>query len=220
MGKIYLEKNDILTYITLMINDSLAGNCNVGDTRYRHSTDFKHVLKILNHGILSLEKQDELRIKELSKEEKRNLSDCESHINGLDNVSIYDSNEDTSDFYSHEMLYENKTSPEFVISSDVKSRRCGIFYGNERLVQDQIPLDKIRSFDIKFLASMDENLNHGNPISIEKLVSDYNYLMDICKMYVDKDVNIPFRETSYEKSIEVNYETLYGPKIKILKSYF
>ncbi len=178
------------------------------DYKYHHNAMYKDASSICKYGVLSLIDQNTYKITSHSDKVLKTMDDLESHVNGSDNVSL--SVVGLDDIYPGEDEYD-PSSPifvDFLVSSDIKAKRNSIHYGNEFL-SSSIPRDKIRSLDIRLL-----KLIRKNPYDIDKILKNYNYLVDAVNVIIDNNLNIPVRECSsdiYELDIHVIKE--YG-KIK------
>ena len=97
-----------------------------------------------------------LGIKEYTPELLEIMKDTESHINGIDAISLAIVGLD--DLYPNEDEF-NPYSPEtvdFLIDSQVQASRSAIHYGNEYLAKESIALDNIKSADIRLLEYISE----------------------------------------------------------------
>lgn len=212
MNKILLDEKYILEYIKDILNDLKLRQTIIND-RYHHNSSYKDASSICKHGILSMQKLNDLGITNYTKEFLDKMNDIESHINGKDKVSL--SVVGLSDLYKDEFEYNpyNPNFVDFVVSNEIKARRSNFHYGNEFLA-DSINIDKIKSVDIRILQLIDEIKSDSK--NIQDIIDKYNYLKDIGKAIKQFNLDIPLREMSSNFDIDID-KLSNNPKV--LKKY-
>lgn len=195
MDKISIERKYILEYI----RDTLAGvkikSINITDAKFHHCTKYQDAASILKYGILSMEDIKKLGLKDYSQEIMEIMKDTESHINGIDAISLAVVGLD--DLYPNEDEF-NPYSPEnvdFLIDSQVQASRSTIHYGNEFLSKESITLDKIKSADIRILEYLNKINSYAN-YTLESALKKYNCLKDIAITIKKSQKDISLREMS------------------------
>lgn len=195
MNKISIERKYILEYIKDTFNDAKIISKNITDAKYHHCTKYHDAASILKYGILSMEDIKKLGIKKYTKEIMEIMKDTESHINGIDAISLAVVGLD--DLYPNEDEF-NPYSPEtvdFLIDSKINVRRSALHYGNEFLSTESITLDKIRTADIRLLDYIDR-IKPNSTYTIESALKKYNCLKDIAIAIKNSQKEIYLREMS------------------------
>ena len=218
MNTILLEEKYILEYIKDMLNDIKLGTKILNDAKYHHNTRYYDAPSVCQYGILSLNDLNKLGIKKFNSDFLEKMSDTESHINGIENVSLAVVGLD--DIYPNEYEY-NPLSPEsvdFLVASDVTTSRSSIHYGNEFLT-NSISVDKLRSVDIRLLKLIElfENGEFKKNYSIQKIIEKYNYLKSIACIMKQVELDMPLREMSCENGILMDLDKLSSYPELILK---
>lgn len=192
MKEIKLEEKYILEYIKYMISSFKMKPIEVNNAKYHHNTSYSNAQLVLKHGILSVSELNRLGIKKYSPEILNLWSDIESHINGIDSISL--SVVGLTDLYEDEFEYNpfSPTDVDLNISSDIRAGRSSIHYGNEFLCREKIGVDKIKSIDIRLLQLIEKEKN----FPIKDIISRYNFLRDIALTIKENNLDIPFREMS------------------------
>ena len=199
MNKILLEEKYILEYIRDSINDFKIRSVEINNAKYHHNTSYSFAPLILKHGILSQSELNRLGIKKYSSEVLKLLSDTDSHVNGIDDVSL--SVVGLTDLYRDEMEYNpyDPSSVDFTISNDIQARRSTIHYGNEFLCHKNIDNDKLKSVDVRILKLIELTLiNKKDSQSIKNIIDKYNCLKNIALAIKQYKLDIPFREMSQD----------------------
>lgn len=196
MKEIKLEEKYILEYIKYMISSFKTKSIEVNDAKYHHNTSYSNTPLVLKHGILSVSELNRLGIKQYSPEILNLLSDIESHINGIDSISL--SVVGLTDLYSHEFEYNpfNPIEVDLNISCNIKVGRSTLHYGNEYLCYENIGVDKIKSIDIRLLKLLEKEKN----FPIKDIINKYNLLRDIALSLKENNLDIPLREMSNDNS--------------------
>lgn len=193
MNNIKLEEKYVLEYIRDILNQSRISPIEIENAKYHHNTSYDSVPLILKHGLLSISKLNELGIIKYTPERLKIMDDTESHINGIDHISLAVMGLD--DLYINEEEYE-PDSPSYVdfrISSDVKARRSSERYGNEFLAKDIITPDKFKALDIRLL-NLTQIINKY--VTTKNIIDEYNSLKSIALAIKENNLDIPLREMS------------------------
>lgn len=212
MNKILLERKYILEYIKSIINDTKIETSSTIKDRYHHNTSYENALSILNNGILTIRDIKRLNIKEYSLEYLNKMSDTESHINGIDKVSL--SVVGLTDLYDDEFEYDPfmPFRVDFIVSNDIKAYRSTLNYGNEFL-SDSISKDKLIFIDVRILKLIDNNSDN-----IEDIIEKYNYLRDISLAIKQNNMSLPLREMSLDNEYVIDIDKLSSmPVLKLKK---
>lgn len=170
--------------------------CNEQNSDYfHHNTEYKNILNILKYGILSIKELQKDHITHFTEEQLKNLDDVESHINGIDGISL--SKVGLTDIYPNEDIYEpfHPDSVDIVVSSDIKAARNSLHYGNEYICYSKIPISKIISLDFRILELIN-NCDYENIKELNKVISKYNYLITAIKKINDYNIPILLKEMS------------------------
>lgn len=195
------------------IDDNIASTRIKGreiDGKYHHNTTYEQAPSIIKNGILSLEDLHKNRIITFSAETLKKLSNTESHINGIDGISL--ARTGLTDLYADEDEYDplRPIVVDFIIDSNIKARRTTIHYGNEYIANSPIEPDKIKSVDIrirKYLKLLEKK-------DVETAIRYYENLKLIAQALKEKQLDIPLRELSEENtSLDID-KVLKMPKIK------
>ena len=221
MERIYLDKEQVIDYISEIMSSFIHDCVIVNDARYHHNSDYTSAVSILKNNILSLDEMNKQRIRKFSKEFLSVMDDRDSHVNGSDGISLAvvgltDLNEDELEydpFSSHHV--------DFVIDSEVKACRSSVNYGNEYIASEMIPTDMIRAVDIRIAKYMDMLISSGKKFddeSIFKLVQKYNCIRNIAMIMMESGLDIPLREMSYENCSALDIEMVASSPKLVLKS--
>lgn len=216
MKEIQLEEKYIKEYINDTINSSITGKIVVNDALYHHNTSYILAPSIIKNGILSIEDINKLGIRKYSKELLNIMADIDSHVNGKKYVSL--SVVGLKDLYPDEEEYDpyKSNAVDFLISSNIKTYRMTIHYGNEYISESILP-DKIKSLDIRLLKYLDLVKKDGF-YSIESLMEKYNSLKEIALLIKETNLNIPIREMSNHDNLLLDTDKLANaPKLLLKK---
>jgi len=200
MKKILVEEKYILEYIKDMINDLKIKTLTVDNAKYHHNTNYSDAPSICRTGILTMQDLKNRGIKNYTDEFLNSMDDTNSHVNGIDSVSLAVMG--LQDLYKDELEY-NPYSPnqvDFLVSSDVKAGRSSVNYGNEFLASKSISIDKLRSVDIRILKLIEssEKKVSINKYALQNIIEKYNYLKDIAIAMRYSNLDIPLREMSHD----------------------
>ncbi|MBE6139750.1 MAG: hypothetical protein E7174_04580 [Firmicutes bacterium] len=198
MNKLLLEEKYILEYIRDTINDFKIQPVNVSNNKYHHNSNYKDAPLIIKYGILSLLELNRLGIKKYSKEILKLMDDTESHINGIDSVSLSIVGLPDLDMKKDEYNPFHSNEVDFTISDDIRTRRNSKHYDNEFLCYNSISVDKLKSVDIRLLNLIKSKERYTDYYSIEQIIDKYNCLGDIASQLRESNLDIPFREMSID----------------------
>lgn len=203
-----LEKREVIQldncgqvgeFIMDTFSDTFVTDRVVLEARYHHNTRYKDTPSVLENGILSLLELHNLGIRRFTDKELMILGDTDSHVNGINCVSL--AVVGLTDLYRDEFEYDPFSFDvvDILVDSSVKARRNSTHYGNEFLVDRLIHSEKLRAIDIrmiKLIESIKLNEAIGNK-KIDSLIENFNNLSKIAKSIKDNGRDIPLREMSY-----------------------
>ena len=219
MNIISLEEKYILEYIKDIFNDFKIGISTIECAKYHHNASYHDASSICQYGILTLLDLKKIGIKNYDDDVIEKMNDIESHINGNDSVSL--SVVGLKDLYRNEDEYDPFTPSQvdFLVSSEIKTRRSSIHYGNEFLYYGSIGIEKLRSVDIRLLKLIEliENGFSSNKMTIQNVVEKYNYLKIIALTMKKYQLDIPLREMSYHDNSSVDIDMMSSTPKLILK---
>lgn len=207
MKTVFLEEKYILEYIKDIIQGIAMKNVDVNDAKYHHNTSYSDAASICQHGILTLNDLKRLKIKNYTEQFLNTMSNIESHINGIDAVSL--SVVGLKDLYPYEEEFDpfDPNCVDFLVSNEIKTGRSSINYGNEFLSYSSISPDKIRAIDIRILelVSLVEKKLFSDYHSVESIIKNYNHLKDIALIIKNCGLDVPLREMSCQNvSLDVD----------------
>ena len=84
----YFSKKDIINYAYYILNTAKMERIDIDGSTYHHNTDYQAGIWIVAHGILSMSSLNRIGLASFSEDELKKYSDIESHVNGIDNVSL------------------------------------------------------------------------------------------------------------------------------------
>ena len=221
MNIISLEKKYIFEYIKERLDETKIESFIVQGAKYHHNTNYSTAPSICKHGILTMLDLKNRGIISYSDEILKKMSDIESHINGIDAISL--SVVGLQDLYYNEEEY-NPFDPmyvDFLVISDIKTYRSSMHYGNEFLSYDNITVDKLKSIDVRLIRLIEqiENERNVNNYSICNIIEKYNYLKLIAQTMKDFKLDIPLREMTYEDNFSMDIDKLSDNPKLVLKKY-
>lgn len=213
MNTISIEKEYVFDYI----KDILAINKNsltlIKDAKYHHNSAYSVASKICKYGILTFEELNQYGFRNDSSDIIKTMSDISSHANGIEHVSLAVTG--LVDLYNNEEEYNPYKSDkvDFRISSELKTRRYSVNYGNEFLSYGSIPNNMIKSIDVRFV----ELIEKSSINDVVNIIDKYNCLIDIAASIESEGLDIPLRLLSYD-GCDINKSKLaISPKILIKK---
>ena len=221
MEKIAIEDKYIFEYVKNNLIYFVDSTADIANAKYHHSTYYKDALSIIKNGILTLSDLHRLGIKNFSPEELQKFSVTDSHINGIDGVSLavmglndlYENEEEYSPYYSDNV--------DLIVDSSVSANRMAIHYGNEYISNSSISKEMIRAVDIRLFEYINERMRHPekiNDIEYFKIIEKYNYIREIAQEIMQLDLNIKIRENSTSSNINLDLEKISSmPKLTLKK---
>ena len=179
-----------------MINSFKVKSIEVNNSIYHHNTSYADASSVLKYGILTVSELNRLGIKKYSSKTLKAWSDTDSHINGIDSISL--SVVGLTDLYPSEDEYDscNPILVDFNISSDIRAYRTTLHYGNEFLCKNSIEIDKLRAVDVRLLNLIKLISSQKSNNSVRNLIDSYNCLKNIALAIKESNLDIPFREMS------------------------
>lgn len=192
---ILIEDKFSLEYIKDMLSSFKTKNIEVNNAKFHHNTSYKTTPLILKHGILSLKEINKLGLKKYSRDFLEKMSNTDSHINGIEGISLSIVGLKDLDPKKFEYNPYNSSLVDLIISSDVKARRSTHNYDNEFICFDSIANDKIKAVDVRLINLIEQSKNID---SIKDIIEKYNLLRDIALTIKELNLDIPLRDMSRE----------------------
>ena len=137
MKKIIIEEKYVPEYVMDMLSDCKTGRKEeVKNAKFHHNTNYEKAANILRYGILPLRELNRLGLRHDSEEFLELMDDIESHINGIDGVSLFVTGLDDTD--PDKLIFNSESKgkdlrfrggPSFIgcraASSRISARRSG-----------------------------------------------------------------------------------------------
>lgn len=203
MKKIIIEEKYVPEYVMDMLSDCKTGRKEeVKNAKFHHNTNYEKAANILRYGILPLRELNRLGLRHDSEEFLELMDDIESHINGIDGVSLFVTGLDDTD--PDKLIFNSKSNShvDFLVTSDIIAGRCGSNYDDEYICRRPITPDLLRAMDIRLLSYAKEVIQHSNNNkNVNGLIERYNYLKEIALTLKETGLGIPFREVSDDNSV-------------------
>ena len=217
MSSIVLDEKNVLKYIKESLDSLKKDILIIENARYHHNASYDNASSIIKNGILSLSELDRLNIMKNSSKVLNIMNDIESHVNGNDGISL--SVVGLTDLYKDEDEYNpfRSSMVDFVISSKVRAFRRSEHYGNEFIASKHIENHFIKSIDIRILEYIRKQKNE---YMIEEIIRRYNALREIAIALKKYDLDIPIREMSDNKEIQLDTDKLINTPRLVLKRYW
>ncbi len=216
-----VEEKYISEYIKDMLSDYRSQDVVVDKAKYHHNAAYEKAPLICKHGILTIEDLNKQGLRHDTTEQLKVLDDMTSHANGISNVSLSVAGLD--DLYRDEFEWEpfGPQNVDFLVSSDIKDvGRHSVHYGNEFLVRRSVPLDQLRAVDIRLLELLAQaeikDKSRFTP-TMEKVVDNYNNLIETAKAMKEVGLDIPLRQMQQGQYTGLCMETSQGPAMDIDK---
>ena len=195
-----MNKMEVIKYDTSLIYEFIKDNiysCRTAymrfkDCVYHHNSSYKTTPSILKLGLLSYNKQVELKVQEEREEERRRF-DLYDHINGTEYISL---SKKVLDAYRDEEIYEptSNYSTDIRIDSSVPTFRTTDHYSNEFLAKDMVSKSLFRALDIRLLSKKFITSEWSSRSAID----NYNELRNIALALKSSELDIPLREKADE----------------------
>lgn len=218
MNEISIDENLVLEYICDIVSSIKYSGSEVNDSKYHHNTDYKDAPLICRYGILTLEDMNKYGIRNDSDEFLQIMNDINSHVNGIDSVSLSISN--LKDLYVGEEEYNpfSISQVDFLVTSNIKTFRTTINYGNEFLSFESISNDKLRSVDIRLMKLAKLKKMYNDYSLVASIIQKFNHLREIAFEIKKQELDIPVREMSESEIYNLDIDKLSShPKLKIKK---
>lgn len=199
---ININKDDVYKVVCENIYSCMTTKIMLDDIKYHHNLKPKDVPNVLKYGLLSKINQVTLIEKRELTEKEIFLFSDEDHVNGLNNISLSNMQDDFDEMYRDEIIYNAycTSNPDIIISKDVKAHRSAITYFNEWLAEDEIPVNMFNCINIRIIKFIEElllkNENMLNDNSLKLVLDYYKYVREIAITMKQLNILIPFREVS------------------------
>lgn len=202
----YFSKEDIINYAYYILNTSKTKRIDFDSLTYHHNTDNQAGIWVVAHGILSLSSLNKIGLASFSDDQLKRLSDIESHVNGIDNVSL--SVVGLQDLYEGEDEYNPSSVDklDIIVDHSIKAFRSSIHYGNKFLSRGDIHPKYIKSIDVRIEEYLKKIENSASMDEIFSLVEKINSLLDIATTI--KNSNILLREVSFDQNEQLDARKL------------
>ena len=196
--EILLNKNDISKYVIDTLESLKCGHFYVSEDCFHHNTPYKLVPSILINGLHSIQRQNELGISNYSKKDLELLADVDSHINGINGISLSKIN--LTDLRRQDFTYDPKEdkSVDIIIDDSINVRRSTRHYGNEFISESSIMPNKFNALDIRLMALVTNTQSIDHLKELERIIIAINSLKGIAKTLEEQKLTIPIREMSLE----------------------
>lgn len=206
--------NSAEKFVRASILSSAKNVVRIPEYKYHHNTKYEDIISILDYGILSLKDQIEYNIRFMGKNMFENLSDEESHINGIDGISL--SIVGLTDLSKDEEVYDPcmEGNVDILISDKVKAMRNSRHYGNEFITYNKVDTQYIKGIDLRILKLISKYASKGE---YKKIIILYNQLIRLSQKLVEQGATIPLREMSYD-ALLLDVDTL-SKKKKLYSKY-
>lgn len=190
-------------YIKEQISGSCYKKCEIIEGKFHHNSSYFDALSILENGILSIKKQKELKIRDISEKQLKLLDDTTSHINGIDGISLAVMG--LTDLYYNEEEYipYNPNLIDCIISEDIKAVRNTEHYGNEYIAYSDIEVSKIKAIDTRLIKLIEITKNKDEKF-YKDLILKYNTILEMAKYIKTNKMVIKLREMSNGSILDIN----------------
>lgn len=212
----FLEEKYILEYIQTTLMEMRLGKISIKD-RYHHNTSFSNASSLIKYGILTINDLNKMGITKYTKKQLQIMADTDSHINGIDAVSL--SVVGLNDIYKGEEEYNplKNNQVDFLISSDLNASRNSLHYGNEFLNYQSISNTLFRSIDIRLLGLIKKISESYTSDAVLKLIEYFNHLPSIAMALKEESLEIPLREMSSCDNIYLDIDKMVNIPKLVLK---
>lgn len=203
-----IEQKYALEYIKENLESLKRGNVEAKNYLYHHNTAYKDAPLIVEHGLLSFKDIQKKGIKNFTEQQMELAGDINSHINGNDGISF--SVVGLTDLYKDEYEYDPKSSTavDFLVSDELSLCRLTTHYGNEYISYKPVLPNLFKSVDIRLIRLVKEALEGSKQIDVQKIIDNYNYLIQTAIAMQTCKLDIPLREMSFEDNARLDIEKL------------
>ena len=222
MEDIAIEDKYIFEYVKYSLMYFINSSVDIAYAKYHRCSHYENSVSIIKHGILTISDLRQLKIKEFSPEALKNFSVTDSHINGIDGVSLAVMG--LNDLYENEEEYIPYciNNIDLIIDSRVSANRRTNHYGNEYISHGSISNKMIRAVDIRLFEYINERMRHPeiiNDIEYYKIIEKYNYIREIAQEIIQLDLDIRIRENSDFSMMNLDLERIStSPKLTLKKN--
>ena len=191
----YFSKKDIINYAYYILNTAKMERIDIDGSTYHHNTDYQAGIWVVAHGILSMSSLNRIGLASFSEDELKKYSDIESHVNGIDNVSL--SVAGLQDLYKGEEEYDSSSVDklDIIVDSSIKAFRNSTHYGNEFLSRGDIHPKYIKSIDVR----IEEYLKKS--IKLNELISKLGVFIELSISVNTKDSEALKNSDIFEKKL-------------------
>lgn len=219
-----VNRDDVYKVIKENIHSCVTKKIELDDFKYHHNLSSKNVPTVLQHGLLSKKNQVErLENRKLTQNELFLFSD-DSHVNGIDYISVSNMQDDFSMMSENEIYYNAyfTNNPDIIVSKEIKAHRSAITYFNEFIIEGEIPVSMFKCINVRILKFIESKLSKNNSVlneeEIQKILEYYRDIRNIAIIMEKNNMNIPLKEASYITCVEEeNTKSLTLDLIKVKK---
>lgn len=224
MSKIeIIKEHELENYIKEALNSVKTSPINIENADYHHNTSYENAPFNIRYGLMSTTELMKYGRVSKTDEQLSALENDPSSVNGIYEVSL--SKVGLTDQYREdEWEWEPRKGrcPDFLIDSDIKTRRVYTNYFNEFLAEGIILPEKFRAIDVRILNvcnDMDKTSSWSNrEKKIEALKVMYNQLGEMAKAMKEMELGIPLREMSNEDNMALDIDRVSEfPKINLVR---
>lgn len=224
MSKLQIVKeNELEEFIKDALKSVKINPITIENAEYHHNTSYENAPFNIRHGLMST--TGLINYGRVSKTEEQ-LSALENDafsVNGIYEISL--SKVGLTDQYrDDDVEWEPRkgSCPDFLISSDIKTRRDDSNYFNEFLAEGIILPDKFKAIDVRILSvcnDTDKTYTWSNrEEKLKRLRLMFNQLSEMAIAMNEMNLNIPLREMSNEDYIALDIEKVAQfPKINLVR---
>lgn len=199
------NKDEVFALIKKNINGCIIGKGEEFNNRYNCNVAIEDVSSVLRYGLLSTKKKVMLCEGRKLTDEEYIYYTSDSHVNGVDYISVSRMDLDFSKMYRNEDWYDASAGvmANLVISNEVKACLVTHHFYNEFLVFDQVEPRYFEAVDVRLLRVFESCMAISEKFMMENLLKQYNCLRDIAVTMIDEGLDIPLREASAWSSREI-----------------
>lgn len=172
----------------------------IADTKFHHEIAPIDIPKALEHGLLSIRKQIEIYEHRKATKDECNHYEHEDHVNGIDGISLSNTQDDWEKMYPNESIYNTYVTyrPDIIVSQKVWSQRVAQTYYNEFVANNRIAPEFFNSIDFRILKAIDSvYFGMTEEEKVKKILEYYKSIRDVVLTQERFGLNIPIREASF-----------------------
>lgn len=224
MSKIeIIKEHELETFISEALNSAKTSPVIVENADYHHNTSYENAPFNIRYGLMSTTELMKYGRVSKTTEQLSALENDAASVNGIYEISL--SKVGLTDQYREddwEWDPRKGGSPDFLIDSDIKTRRDDTNYFNEFLAKEIILPEKFKAIDVRILSVINgtdsSSLCSNREKKLASLIVMYNQLSEMAIAMREKGLDIPLREMSNEDNLALNIDKVADfPKIRTIK---